>query len=205
MRSTSLFLCATVLGTLSAAILSSCGPAEIISTGATGTGGLEGTTAATSTGGAGGGLIDLPDGGGSGGTGGGCEGDGCSPVAFCGDGKIDPGEKCDDTNSASGDGCSPDCLVEKDFACPTPGALCVSTVVCGDGKVNGTETCDDHNTKVFDRQGGFRQVRTLNHQLAVGHREPSAGRRELHGLADHCSRASVVGGADAPDGVDGEL
>ena len=161
MRGTSsLFLCATVLGSLSAALLASCGNAEIITSAATSTGDL--TTATSSsggTGGAGGGTIDLPDGGGGGG-GGACEGDGCSPDAgfFCGDGKIDPGEKCDDTNSASGDGCSADCLVEKDFACPTPGAPCVSTVVCGDGKVNGAETCDDHNTKVGDGCGATCQV-----------------------------------------------
>lgn len=29
--------------------------------------------------------------------------------AFCGDGKIDPGEACDDTNHVDDDGCSPDC------------------------------------------------------------------------------------------------
>ncbi len=160
MRSTSsLFLCATVLGTLSAALLASCGDAEIITSGPTSTGELPTATSSSGSGGEGGSIIELPDGGGgTGGTGGGCEGDGCSPVFFCGDGKIDPGEKCDDTNSATGDGCSADCLVEKDFACPTPGAPCVSTVVCGDGKVNGTETCDDLNTKVGDGCGATCQV-----------------------------------------------
>ena len=154
MRSTSLFLCATVIGSLSAALLSSCGQVELISSGST-TSGTPGATsssgATTGSGGSGGGGIILPDGG-DGGGGGECEGDGCSPDAgfFCGDGKIDPGEKCDDSNSDSGDGCSADCLVEKDFACPTPGAPCVTTVVCGDGKVTGTETCDDSNVKSGD-------------------------------------------------------
>lgn len=65
----------------------------------------------------------------------------------CGDGLIQPGEVCDDGNSTAGDGCSADCkTVEQDFACPTPGAPCVSTVHCGDGLVTGTETCDDGNT-----------------------------------------------------------
>jgi fibro-slime domain-containing protein len=154
MRSTtSLVLSATVLGTLAAAGIMSCSNPEIITSGGTSTGTHATTTASTTsgsgTGGAGGGGIDLPDASGGGGAGG-CEGDGCAPASFCGDGKIDPGEKCDDSNSASGDGCSANCLIEKDFVCPTPGAACVSTVVCGDGKVSGTETCDDHNTTAGD-------------------------------------------------------
>lgn len=66
--------------------------------------------------------------------------------AVCGDGVLDPGEACDDGNVTSGDGCSFDCKIEADYACPTPGALCVSTVVCGDGKITGTEQCDDGNS-----------------------------------------------------------
>jgi cysteine-rich repeat protein len=36
----------------------------------------------------------------------------------CGDGKIDPGEECDDTNTGIGDGCSALCKIEKLDACP---------------------------------------------------------------------------------------
>ncbi len=69
----------------------------------------------------------------------------------CGDGKLDPGEVCDDKNSQSGDGCSATCdAVEKDYACPTPAMPCVSTVRCGDGKVTGEETCDDSNARDKD-------------------------------------------------------
>jgi fibro-slime domain-containing protein len=81
---------------------------------------------------------------------GGCDPDGStcgSPPgeeAFCGDGRQDAGEACDDGNTASGDGCTATCAqVEADFVCPTPGEACVSTQKCGDKKVSSAETCDD--------------------------------------------------------------
>ncbi|MEA2751993.1 MAG: hypothetical protein QOI41_6136 [Myxococcales bacterium] len=68
-------------------------------------------------------------------------------AAVCGDGFIDPGEACDDSNTKGGDGCALDCkAIEANFVCPTPGALCVSTMICGDGVLQGTEQCDDGNT-----------------------------------------------------------
>jgi fibro-slime domain-containing protein len=69
--------------------------------------------------------------------------------AVCGDGKINRSdEKCDDGNTASGDGCTANCQqIEGNYVCPTPGQKCVSTIFCGDGKVSaGAETCDDSNT-----------------------------------------------------------
>ncbi len=79
---------------------------------------------------------------------------GCTPPpkpVVCGDGFIDPGEACDDGNKSGGDGCSLDCMaIEANFACPTPGMLCVSTMVCGDGFVTGTEQCDDKNKTAGD-------------------------------------------------------
>lgn len=69
----------------------------------------------------------------------------------CGDGFIDPGEACDDGNLLPNDGCALDCkAVEANYACPTPGMPCVSTMVCGDGLVTGTEQCDDGNKKEND-------------------------------------------------------
>lgn len=79
---------------------------------------------------------------------------GCTPPpkpVVCGDGFIDPGEACDDGNKTGGDGCSLDCAaIEANFACPTPGVICVSTMVCGDGFVTGTEQCDDKNALAGD-------------------------------------------------------
>jgi fibro-slime domain-containing protein len=69
----------------------------------------------------------------------------------CGDGFIDVGEACDDGNATGGDGCALDCSsIDVNFACPTPGAACVSTMLCGDGIVTGTEQCDDRNTASGD-------------------------------------------------------
>jgi fibro-slime domain-containing protein len=76
---------------------------------------------------------------------------GDAPSGGCGDGKIQPGEVCDDGNSKSGDGCSATCnAIEQDYVCPTPGKPCVSTVKCGDGRISGAETCDDGNTRAGD-------------------------------------------------------
>ena len=57
------------------------------------------------------------------------------PPETCGDGVEQPGEPCDDGNTASGDGCSPHCLEE----------------ICGDGLLEPhTEACDDGNTTAGD-------------------------------------------------------
>jgi len=56
-----------------------------------------------------------------------------TPIAFCGDGIVDPGEECDDGNNDDGDGCSATCTVEA--VCPGFCAL-------------GGEPCDDINTCV---------------------------------------------------------
>ena len=79
---------------------------------------------------------------------------GCGIPPHCGDGTLDNDEECDDGNTNSGDGCTMACRVETDFACPNPGAACVSTVVCGDGHIAGKEACDDHNTKDGDGCSG---------------------------------------------------
>lgn len=86
------------------------------------------------------------------------------PSQSCGDGVRDVGEACDDGNRQSGDGCTRDCRgVEPGYACPQPGAACVSTVQCGDGILSGSETCDDGNTQGGDgcsiscqREAGYR-------------------------------------------------
>jgi fibro-slime domain-containing protein len=112
------------------------------------TGGAAGATTTPVGGGGSGGLTFTVGGGGQGGSGAlGGEG-GAAPVG-CGNGIIEPwlGEACDDGNSLPADGCSGDCTsVEQDYACPTPGEPCVSTVVCPDGKITGLEQCDDDNS-----------------------------------------------------------
>jgi len=52
-----------------------------------------------------------------------------SPEPYCGDGKIDAGEECDDGNDVGGDGCT-NCIVDP---------------YCGDGEIDAGEECDDGN------------------------------------------------------------
>jgi cysteine-rich repeat protein len=54
-------------------------------------------------------------------------------LVTCGNGRVDPGEACDDTNTRSGDGCPADC-----------------TAPCGDGVRDPDEVCDDGNTNDGD-------------------------------------------------------
>jgi cysteine-rich repeat protein len=56
-------------------------------------------------------------------------------ASTCGDGTIEDGEECDDSNTVSGDGCSDECLIE---------------TTCGDGVREGREQCDDSNTEPGD-------------------------------------------------------
>jgi len=53
---------------------------------------------------------------------------------FCGDGKLDPGEFCDDGNQVDGDECKNDCNAH----------------ICGDGVVGPGEACDDGNASDND-------------------------------------------------------
>jgi cysteine-rich repeat protein len=63
-----------------------------------------------------------------------CEGGVCQ-TGLCGNGRLDPGEACDDGNQVSGDGCRADCLKKE---------------VCGDGVVDQGEQCDDANSNPAD-------------------------------------------------------
>src|SRR5688572_6967203 len=63
----------------------------------------------------------------------------------CGDGRLDPGETCDDGNAVSADGCTATCAIEDGWNCPTPGSRCfkLDMAKCGDGRLDPGETCDD--------------------------------------------------------------
>lgn len=109
----------------------------------------------------------------------------------CGDGKIQPGEACDDGNNLSGDGCSATCeAVENDYACPNPGEACVSTVHCGDKHISGNETCDDGNTAAGDGC-------SMDCQLEAGWACPVAGVRCEAAL---CGDGIVAGHEECDDG-----
>ncbi len=64
--------------------------------------------------------------------------------AVCGNGKLEPGELCDDKNTKDGDGCSKDCTEQNaDYDCSEPGKPCTDLVICGNGILEGDEACDE--------------------------------------------------------------
>ncbi len=62
--------------------------------------------------------------------------------SVCGNGAIETGETCDDSNTTPEDGCSLSCETESGWTCTgtSPGTC---TTTCGDGIRAGTEECDD--------------------------------------------------------------
>jgi cysteine-rich repeat protein len=64
--------------------------------------------------------------------------------ANCGDGTVDPGETCDDSNHQAGDGCAADCQVEPGWSCEGTPNVCVEGAADpdGDGVPNGQDNCD---------------------------------------------------------------
>ncbi|MBX3272334.1 MAG: hypothetical protein KF729_18895 [Sandaracinaceae bacterium] len=69
----------------------------------------------------------------------------------CGDGRVGPGETCDDANAADGDGCSALCRIEPGWACFEPTGLeseCWNT--CGDAFVDLAEECDEGDANSDD-------------------------------------------------------
>ena len=72
-----------------------------------------------------------------------CHNVGNTNIGVCGNGKVEPGEDCDDGNTNDGDGCSHRCLLEG-----------VSKADgCGDGVVEGDEQCDLGNSNSDSGQG----------------------------------------------------
>ena len=69
---------------------------------------------------------------------------------LCGNGILELGETCDDSNARPGDGCSGLCHTEPNYTCPVVGQPCIADPFCGDSHVTGTEVCDDGNTRDGD-------------------------------------------------------
>jgi fibro-slime domain-containing protein len=110
--------------------------------------------------------------------------------ARCGDGKLDPGEACDDGNPTSGDGCSATCQLETGFACGDPGTACLATHACGNGILEDLEQCDDHNTTSGDGC-------SANCQLEAGWTCPIPG---IRCTAAECGDGIVAGYEECDDG-----
>lgn len=84
-----------------------------------------------------------------------CAGETCSHACVqaptCGNLELDPNEACEDNNLRPGDGCSENCQLEPNWACPLIGHACVPAErcspspapACGDGVLNApAEECD---------------------------------------------------------------
>ena len=112
------------------------------------------------------------------------------PSASCGNGILEGTEECDDGNTTPGEGCTAECKLESEWACPTPGSPCVSTVVCGDGRMSGTEACDDHNT--VDGDGCSADCKTIE----TGWTCPAPGVR----CQPKCGDSALKGAEECDDG-----
>ena len=66
--------------------------------------------------------------------------------ALVGDGRLQPGEQCDDGNTTSGDGCTATGTVEAGYLCHVPGNACSLASLCGNNVPNTGELCDDGDT-----------------------------------------------------------
>src|SRR6185369_9302883 len=75
-------------------------------------------------------------------------GKGNNGAAACGNGVINPNEKCDDGNRDDGDGCSSKCQIEAGYTCLKKRTVCFP--ICGDGLLVGDEACDDGNNSDGD-------------------------------------------------------
>jgi cysteine-rich repeat protein len=71
----------------------------------------------------------------------------------CGNGNVDPGEECDDGNTAAGDCCSPTCQLEPDGQACDDGRFCTLDSVCSQGTCGGgnPRDCADANSCTADR------------------------------------------------------
>lgn len=67
----------------------------------------------------------------------------------CGNGYVEAGEQCDDSNTEDTDGCSATCDREPGFACLGEPSTCGPNV-CGDGILLEVDPCDDGNTIAGD-------------------------------------------------------
>lgn len=73
-------------------------------------------------------------------------------IGNCGNARLDAGEQCDDGNTHDGDGCGPDCKIEKGWACRGTPSSC-EFIACGNELIEPGETCDDGNRSDIDGCG----------------------------------------------------
>src|SRR3954470_18350880 len=115
------------------AVQTGCGGNPAVSHIDPGADGGKGGGGKASSGGSSGGIVIIT--GGDGDSEGGSE---QTAKYVCGNGKLEPGEFCEDGNTDDNDGCSGDCTtVDSDYDCSAVGESCVKVVICGDGVLEG--------------------------------------------------------------------
>lgn len=123
---------------------------------------------------------------------------------WCGNGIVEPGESCDDSNYVSGDGCDPCCQLE------TPPAL------CGNGNVEFPEECDDGNLVGGDGCNGLCEseppvcgngILEYPEPCDDGNLDPADGCNASCQLVPVCGDGVVVSPEECDDGgrVSGDL
>ena len=81
------------------------------------------------------------------------DGDTCV-LTQCGNGVLEAGEACDDSNNTDSDGCAGDCSsVDPGFGCPIEGELC-TMAACGNGLLDSGEQCDTAWDPMSSATGG---------------------------------------------------
>ncbi len=111
----------------------------------TSTGGTGGTTTTAATGGAGGAATTAAAGGAG----------GMPPEPVCGNGKVETGEACDDSNAIPTDGCDENCKIEDGWVCNGDPSVC-EMVLNGCDSVSATDMKGMSNVDItIPAQGGM--------------------------------------------------
>jgi cysteine-rich repeat protein len=110
----------------------------------------------------------------------------------CGNGKLDPGEECDDGNQYSSDGCSRSCRIDTVVQCVPQ----IPVVICGNLRRELGEGCDDGNGKNGDGC-------TETCQVEPGYRCPTPGKacEPILDLTPRCGNGIIDVGEACDDGI----
>jgi len=134
---------------------------------------------------------------------------GMAYVPGCGDGLIQMGEECDDSNAIGNDGCSAACrfehcgdgIVQSDEDCDDGDtasgdgcSMACTLESCGDGVVQAIEDCDDANTNDGDGCDGRCRIETTEDLCGDG----------IVGASEACDDGNTVGGDGCSSGCSSE-
>ena len=134
-------------------------------------------------------------------------------TSLCGNGKVDPGEQCDDGNNENGDGCSSSCQRECGNGQLDPGEQCddgnkvngdgcdnnCKFTGCGNGIVDPGEQCDDGNTVSGDGCSATCQSECGDGKLEPGEQCDDGNRVSGDGCSATCQNECASDAQCPPD------